>query len=402
MKKFLKVLLIILFIPIIAIGILYFFVDPVKEMTDDVLKYLPGSLGESFRNKPTTEEISGQILEVANYILDYEDERAVDKLQLQKAKDEKTYELLIKQMMRLNPNKTSRLLELVRESELSESPLQETLEKIKQENADDIREESELISKLLDAEKIKAIQAMIDADLSGYDKVARIFENLGEDDVLMIMSYLKEDDREIIFNKMDKEKSYDYETKLLAKMSSMKLAKEAAELLASKTPEELSTLIGPGSKYKPTELADIYRYMGPKKAGLVLSKIDSVEFKQSIISDVKKREKLLNGKDKISEDLILSLKIYKEFADNLTNLKRVYGELDDKKLAQTVKTLYWGSDNKKVYELSNGETIEITDKELAIELLKGFDDKKTANILSNLDNRLSSEIFTKLALPNLE
>ncbi len=402
MKKFLKILLIIILVPVVAIGVLYFFVAPVKEMTDDVLKYLPGSLGESFRNKPTSEEISAQVLEVANYILDYDDDRAVDKLQIQKSKDENTYNLLIKQMMKLNPNRASRLLELVRKSELTDSPLADTIDKIKKEKADDIKEESELISKLLDEEKINVIKGKIDDDLSGYDRVARIFENLAEEDVLMIMSYLSEADRDIIFDKMDKEKAYDYRTKLLAKLSAVKSAKEAADLLASKTPEELSTLIGVGSKYSETELADIYRYMGPKKSGLVLSKISNIDFRQNLIKTIKNREKLLNGEDKISEDLIFSLKIYSEYADNLRNLQRVYNEFDDKKISELIKTLYWGSDEKKTYTLSNGETIVISDKELAIELLKGFDDKKTAKILSNLDNRLSSEIFTKLALPNLD
>ncbi len=67
-----------------------------------------------------------------------------------------------------------------------------------------------------------------------------------------------------------------------------------------------------------------------------------------------------------------------------------------------VETLYWSSEQVKTYTLSNGEKIVIGDRDMVLEMLSGFDDKKNSKILSYVDQRLASEIFTKLALPNLD
>ncbi len=399
MKKILIIILIFILVPILALVGLYYTVDPVKDKVDEAFKYLPGSLGESYRNKPTSEELDKQVREVAVYILDFKDDRAVDKLQLTESKDEKTYNLLIKHMMRLNPNKTTRLLELVRQSKLQKSPIQETLDKIQEEMNQNSKDTAEFIATLSSEEKVRRVRNMLDREVYPHETVAKIFEFLPEDDVVVILTYLSDEDRDLIFENMDHKKVVNFKSKLYAKINKLKSIVEVAALLKTKPAGELATLIGPGSKYEGTELTDIYRSLGPKKAGEVLAKVKSSEFREEIIKKIKNRENLVNGADKFTEDLIYALKIYSEFDDNLSNLQKVYVKLDETQVAQTIKTLYWNSKGVKNYQLKNGEKIIISDKDLALELLKSFGDKKAAGILSHIDNKLSSDIFTKLALP---
>jgi flagellar motility protein MotE (MotC chaperone) len=53
----------------------------------------------------------------------------------------------------------------------------------------------------------------------------------------------------------------------------------------------------------------------------------------------------------------------------------------------------------QLYELENGETIIISDEDIALELLSRFDPTRVGELLSNFDDTLASDISRKLTLP---
>lgn len=399
MKKLLLILFIVIVVPITALVGLYFLFEPFQIMTNDILAGVPGPIGDNFRNIPTDLEIEAQVDEVAKYLLKAEKDRAVDKLLLAESNDKDTYDVLIKQMNRLDPNKTAKLLEEIRKSKLKDSPIMATIDKIQEEEAEANKMESEYLANLSLSSKVEAIRRMLDEEINSHKRVAKIFETLSEDDVVDILSYLKDEDKKLIIKELESKKALEFKKKLYTKEERTVDIKNTARLLKAKPASEIAEQIGPGSKYTQNELIQIYTEFGPKKAGEVLSKINNPEFTDNLLSGIRDREILVNGVDTFTENLIDALNIYKEYDDKMNELVMTYREMDDARVARTVKTLYWNTAVSKTYDLGNGEKIVISDEDLALDLLRSFPSKKVASILSHLDNRIASDIFTKLALP---
>ncbi len=402
MKKFIIILLILIIVPALILTALYFTVPPFTEMANNTLANIPGSIGENFRNIPDEEEIGAQIEEVADYILDAEADRAVDKLLIAQSDDADTYDLLLKHMNRIDPNKTAKLLEEMRKSKLKDSPIMGTLEKIKEEEEAENKMNAEYLAGVSLSYQLEEIKKILDSEVEAHKKIAKIFESLPEDSVLDILVLLKEKDRNKIIKQFETEKALDYKKKLKEKEERLDNLKNIAAVFKPIEASELAKTLGPESSYSKEELVSIYSELGAKKAGEVLAHIDNEEFVKEMLKKIRDREILLKGVDTFSENLIDSLNIYKEFDDKMDELVSVYREMDEEKSAKMIKTLYLSSEEPRVYNLKNGEEIIISDEDLAIALLKSFSYKKTAAILSYFDKRIASDIFTKLALPEPE
>ncbi len=147
------------------------------------------------------------------------------------------------------------------------------------------------------------------------------------------------------------------------------------------------------------DLAIIYKNLGAKKAGEILAKSQDEQFVFDLIAKVKANELLENDEDLLTPDILKSLKIFREFDDNVNELIQVYSEMDTNKVVQIVKNMLLNASPSKVYELNNGELITISDEDLILEILTSFPQEKIATILASLDQTLSSELTRKLALP---
>ena len=105
------------------------------------------------------------------------------------------------------------------------------------------------------------------------------------------------------------------------------------------------------------------------------------------------------GKDEITKDILKTLKIYKEFDDNVNELVTIYEKMKTDVVAVNIQTMMKNNSSPKIYTLDNGENIVITDEDLALAILSKFSNKKIGDILTTVDNALSSELTRKLALP---
>ena len=94
MKKFLIVFLIILVVIVGSLFGMYYLIPEFQEMANQVLRFAPGAVGEHFDKISSPEEIDRQLEDVALYILNLEDKRALDKLNIIEKEDAKLYENL--------------------------------------------------------------------------------------------------------------------------------------------------------------------------------------------------------------------------------------------------------------------------------------------------------------------
>lgn len=401
MKKFLIALAIIIIVPILVFAALYTMVPSFQSGVVRTMANFPGPIGDYFKAIPSEEEVLKSITEVANYFLENEIEKVVDKLQLAEKHDKRSYDLLIKQMTRLEPNKTQKILAAIREAKLKKSPIAATMEKINEEELKMSKDDAEYISNLSDAKKVEEIKKILDSEVYAHKKIAKILESLSELEINTILSNLSSEDSAEIIKEMDKDKRLDIKKRLAREEERKEDLRNTAALLLVKKLDELVKLIGPSSKYSENELADIYIELGPKVSGRILATISNQEFTDKLVKKIRNAELLKKNEDLFTKDMIKSLNIFRKYDDNINELVRLYKNIEEEKVALMVKTLYWNTDKIKTYPLSNGEKITISDADMAIDLLRSFQSKKQAAILSHLDNRIASDIFTRLALPKL-
>ncbi len=55
---------------------------------------------------------------------------------------------------------------------------------------------------------------------------------------------------------------------------------------------------------------------------------------------MKDEQILTTGEDKLTQDILKSLKVYADFDDNINELNNIYAKLDDAKISEIIKTLF--------------------------------------------------------------
>ncbi len=398
-----KTIILLLFILIvIPMGILsgfYFFNDGFKDQANRIMSYAPGKIGEYFNKFPTPQERVNQYRTIADYYLSIDYERAVDKLSLLSSDNREIYDDVIKYMLRMNPNATKKILERLRKENLKKDVVLDTLEKIEAEKNEDVKQKAEYLTNLSLQTAIEEINALIKSSVNGHKMVALYMEALDPDIAAKFISQLSTVDANKILSFMSSEKAGEVRTTISGQKKREADLENIAFIYSSKENEKLVKLLGNTDLYTIAELAKLFSALGPKKGGQVLAEIGNDEFTFNIIDEMRDQEMVDKGTDTITGDMLKSLKIYKEFDDNISEMVTVYQKMDVKKVSNLIKRLIRNSSPPKVYELQNGQNIIISDEDMAIELLSRFDIKKVGEILSYLDDTLASEVSRKLTMP---
>ncbi len=402
MKKVLLTLVVILILLALIGTALYNILPPFRDVANATLGVLPGPIGERFSKLPTTAETEQQVERIANYLLTLPDERAIDKLVAIKADDDSTYQRVIKVMLRAEPRRAEAILAALRKSDLEDNILLNELQKIDEEQIESNKERAQFIMSLNRVSAVADIKMILDEEVDGIAKVAAIFEHLPDELVIDILKHLRSDDVKAIYNNMPPSRVLLLRELMEKDDLSARELEQTASLLATKSPEALAQLLGNEDTYNIKQLATIYQKLGPIRGGAVLSKVKDDAFTAKLTNAIVDSQMLEKNDDYFSDDLLKSLNIFREYDDNLSELAKVYKEADESKIADVIKRLYWNSENVKTFSLKNGERIEISDKQLALDLLKSFPHKKMAAILSYLDNSISTDISTELVLPDLD
>lgn len=402
LKGVLLILVIVLVVPVVALGGVYILNDNFKLESNKYLSKLPGPVGEYFESYSTEEETSNQVLSIADYLLNIDVSRAVDKMQLIRADDEAVYDEIVRSMLRINPNETEVILEEIRSLGLKSNVLLTTLEQIETEENLGHEEKANYIGGLNTAGAIDEVKKVLDENLDGHQILSKIFKFIDNEKVATYLENISIEDKEKILNEFPVEMVNDLKTIISNRKSKNDELMNTAQILISKDPEVLAEMLGNEDTYKLDELNVIFTDLGPIKAGEILAKVNDSEFVFNLINKIKDNQLLETGEDNLTEDILKSLKVYSEFDDNINELNNIFAKLDDQKISEIIKRYFRSAGSYRSYPLSNGEEIRISDEDIALAVLDRMPQKKVASVLSFLDNTLSSEIAKKFALPNMD
>lgn len=399
MKKFLIVFLIIIAIVFGALFGMYKLIPEFHEMANQVLRFAPGGIGAHFDKISSPQEVDRQLEEVAIYLLDLDDDRALDKMSILEKEDGKMYDDLIVKMLKINPNKTQKLLTSKRENSLDQNSLLKLMQEREEEKKKSYEAVAQSISTASDPAALSYIADIKKDNIRAYEMIAGVFMNLEDARIVRLLKYFTPKEVSEIFKHLPDEKVNSI--KQLQRFEDSKKTDIARDIVIfkSKKPEEVIKEIGSTTNYNLGDLALIYVGLGPKFSGEILAQSNDEEFKKELISEIKNYLLLTYSEDKFTEDLLKSMSVYRDYRDNIAGLVAIYAQADEKKIANIIDNLYWKSGGKKEYVLSNSQSITIDDKDIAIKLLQSFPDKKIAEILGYLDNSIATEISTRLALP---
>lgn len=395
----LVVLLIMFLTPLLALGTLYFLNKDFKLSVNGIMSNVPGPVGTYFEKFPTRAEELDQIRVVSDYMLSLDESRAVDKLQILQKDDKRAYDDVIKDMLRINPNKTKNILEAIRLATVNKDALSNTVQGISTEQAADLKTQADYISGLPLTAGVDEVNKIIEDSINGHKNAAAVFEFIDDTMAVNLLYQLDQVDRDKIFAALSDAKALSIRNAYSNQQRRKEDLVQIAGVYASEAADTLINTIGDTSVYSLEDLAIIYKNLGAKKAGEVLAKATNDAFVFDVIAKIKANELLDTGKDLLTPDILKSLKIYKGFDDNVKELINVYSKMDTTKVVSIVKNMLLNASPSKVYDLNNGDMITISDEDLILRILTSFPQDKIATILSSLDQTLSSELTRKLALP---
>lgn len=395
----LTLFIIFVIVPLLAAAGTYFLYAPFKMAVNNVLSGLPGPVGTYFSSMPTEQETADKINSISEYLLKVEESRAVDKLALIKKDDAAMYDNIIKTMLRINPNQTKAIIEALRASSLTNDAASNTLSQIQKDQEEAYTKEAKFLEGLSVNTAVEEVNFRVSNSVNGYREVANALNYMDPIAAARIMEKLSPDVFKKINLAMNEEKAAVVRTEMTNRKTNIQSLSNTAQILSGKDSSKLVETLGNTNTYKTDELAIIFINLGPIKTGQVLSGVADDKFVNDVISAIKTKRLEDSGKDDMSKDILKALKIYKEFDDNVNELVSVYQKMKVDKVATNIQTLMKNNSSPKTYTLDNGENIVITDEDLALSILSKFDQKRVSDILTAVDDALSSELTRKLALP---
>ena len=213
------------------------------------------------------------------------------------------------------------------------------------------------------------------------------------------MSLLDDVDAQSVLDAMDLQAKESIRMEMSKDISDTQKLISLSEIYASKDAEDLVAALGNTSTYKVEELAIIFKEIGIIKTGEILAIAGDDLLVNDIITEMKNNEVLSTGEDLITKDILKSLKIFKDFDDNILELTNIYSAMQPDQISQVISKLLTDGALPQVYVLDSGDIITISDEDLAYKILKNFDEKTIAEIIGNFSSTLASEVSKKLTVP---
>lgn len=391
----LVVLVVMIIIPISVLAGMYFMNRDFMFYSNSVLSNLPGSAGEYFAGKPTRSDELQLARTASEFMLELDDKRAADKLKLLQAQDKIAYDDVLRQMLRINPNRTQAILQIIRQDGTEKSALSAIVAEIESEEIQKTEDRANYIASLptnVAADEITRISH----ELNGHKEAAEILSLVDNMIAMNIIYELDNEDKNRILGFMDDPKSNEIKASKASQDRRNQELSQIATMLKNEPGESLAEAL---SLYSEEDQIIILKKLGPRVAGLALSNMPDQDQVFSKIAKIKSMALLEDGKDEITDDIIKALKVYRDFDDNIKELTAVYSQMELGKVSQVIRDMLLNKNPPKVYKLSNGDNVELDEMLLVTKILKNFPEKTVAEILSKLDNTLTSEISRMLALP---
>lgn len=391
----LVVLIVILITPILVMVGMYFLNHDFELFANRVLSVLPGGIGEHFGSKPTRADELRDVKEAADFLMRLDDDRIIDKLKLVKKEDARFYDDLIKEMLRLNPNRTRALLETIRRADDEQGILDAIMGDIEEEKKQETQNFVEYLNSLSIDEAVEELEKIC-KEYGGVKRAATYISMMEEGRASRIIYKLSNENKNQIFAMLEEAKA----NRIRASYMQEQRKNNELEQLASIMKREKGSVIAAElEKHDDDDKVLLLRKLGPRVAGLALAHMGDSEKALKLVTMIKNAELSEKGVDEVTADIVKALKIYRDFDDNVRELVDVYLKIDTGKVSQVISDMMINSGPDRVYRLTNGDIVEISDVDLVTEILRRFPEKQLAEILSRLDATLAAELTRRLALP---
>jgi len=397
-KAVLVLLIFFVIIPASGIAGFYFLNQTFQYRMNAALADFP-VVGTYFDSIPTSSEKKAQIKSIAEYFLEISTDRAVDKLIIINTDEKSMYDEIIKNMLQKDPNATKIIIEEIRAKQLKGDMISTTLDEITEER------NSELGTIATDLENMPfsslrgEMYKILNEGLNGYSSLARIFEQMDARKAYELLSLLDDVDAQSVLDAMDLQSKEFIRVEKNNDLADTQKLISLSEIYASKDAEDLLTVLGNISVYNIEELAIIFKEIGIVKTGEILAKAGDDVLLNDVITEIKNNEVLSTGEDLITKDILKSLKIFKDFDDNIIELTKIYSSMQPDQISLVISKLLTDGALPQVYVLDSGDVITISGEDMAYKILKSFDDKKIAEIIGYFSNTLATEVSKKLTVP---
>ncbi len=398
-----KVILVILVLFIIIPGLVltgfYFLNETFKYRMNTALSEAPGSIGTYFESIPTRAERNVHIQSIAEYYLKISENSAVDKLLLLNNDEPGMYDSVIKKMLQMDPNDTKIILQEIREQQRQGDAVSNTLDEIIEERNSELALVAEDLQNIPFTSLRDEMYKILNDGLNGSSQLAKILEQMEPVKAFELLSMLDESDKNDVLDSMTELTKIKIREEMNKDLSNNQKLISISEIYKTKDASELEDLLGSIGEYTLEELAVIFKELGIIKTARILSLVTDDQFINNVIAEMKNNEVLENDVDLITKDILKALKIYKDFDDNILQLASIYSAMESSEVATILKGFFINGSLPQVYVLDSGDIIEISDEKLGLRVLRTFDDKKIAEILSYFDTSLSTVISRKLTVP---
>jgi len=397
-KAVLVLLIFFVVIPALGIAGFYFLNQTFQYRMNAALSDFP-VVGSYFDSIPTPAEKKAQYKSVAEYFLEIATDSAVDKLIIINADERSKFDEILKYMLQIDPNKTKIIIEDIRTKQLKGDAISTILDEITEER----NTELEAIATDLENMPFSSLRAemykILNDGLNGYSSLARIFEQMDAGKAFELLSLLDDVDAQSVLDAMDLQAKESIRIEMNKDVADTQKLISLSEIYASKDADDLITVLGNTSTYKVEELAIIFKEIGIIKTGEILAMAGDDQLINDVITEMKNNEVLSTGEDLITKDILKSLKIFKDFDDNILELTNIYSTMQPDQISAVISKLLTDGALPQVYVLDSGDIITISDEDLAYKILKKFDEKTIAEIIGNFSSALASEVSKKLTVP---
>ncbi|MTI57298.1 hypothetical protein [Geosporobacter ferrireducens] len=395
------VLVVFTMIPATILGIMYFTNENFKYIANNYLSQSPGFIGTYFQSFPTREEKEARKKLVANYLLNTDVSRASDKLTIIKQEDEALYNDLIRIMGQINSKQTEKVLELLRDNSLKKDILTLTLEQIEADNKNTLVDKAKFYETLTLANLIKEIEQNLMNEFVSFREIGLIMEQMKDATTIKVLKHLDEDvTTRILSNFESKEKQGKIQQNLHQLKDKELSLMNAAQIYNGEKIEILAKELGDEKKYKLDELIVIFRNMDLLQTAKTFNRMEDAQFQSKLLSKMKEAEILEPDQGLKTDDVLLAMRLFRQHDERVNDLIKVYGKMTAQQIADLIENLYKGNGNIIKETFSNKESITITDKDLALGLLRSLKEKTQAEVIAALESKLGSEISKQLTMPD--
>ncbi|MBF8983095.1 hypothetical protein IZY60_06060 [Lutibacter sp. B2] len=402
LKKIIVIVtMIFILIPMIIVSSIYFTNENFRVYTNKYLKVLPGPVGKYFQGFPTPEEKEEQKRIVAQYLSDMDVQMASDKLTIIKKEDEKVYLDLVKMLTEIDAKQTTLILDSMRKNSVKKDVLISTIDQMNENQKKSFQDKAKYLETVSIVNAVEEVSEDLNSEFITYNDMADIIGYMKEKSAINILRNLDKEMASRILSFYDSKEKKQKMREMLAKIQDRETELiNFAKIYNSESPEKLVASMGNEDTYKIDELSILYRNMNMMKVAQVLTSIKDEDFVYRMLNQIKTDEILKNGDDKITKSIMQAVNVFREYDEKISELEKIYSKMEVEQIASIIENLFKSRNSEKKYVFDNGEILSISDKDIAISLLKKLKQKTVAEVLAKLDSNLSSQISKKLSLPN--